>query len=319
MRNLPSHSIENVIESMYCHEAHSGKKHTGNYYTPSHHHAGTRTATPSRRRRLSKVHGNAGHVPKEYGKDHSGKEHVGKEHGKEHGSGHNAPGGGGHGLHDAAMLSGHAPLGCKNELALDQHYYVYFYTPSSTTSTSTEEKQPTIIFAAVHDFPKPDWAQSQNEDELFVKWRLNKRYPTNYGYVKMTNWYAYYMLQLQLLDYFDYAGKLDNDVSFVKPFPKYNLPGLLARDNHWIPTSANGWYHDDPRISQGVELCITKYLEQESGYCSEIAMRLNGLVPAASASVAVDRYKTMLQQQSSPEELLKRYNTVSSLQGNLTK
>jgi hypothetical protein len=29
--------------------------------------------------------------------------------------------------------------------------------------------------------------------------RLNRRYPTNYGYVKMTNWYAYHMLDLKVI------------------------------------------------------------------------------------------------------------------------
>jgi len=79
---------------------------------------------------------------------------------------------------------------------------------------------------------------------------------------------------LQLLDYFDYAGKLDNDVSFVSAFPEYNLPRRLARGQHWMLTSAAGWYHDDPRISQGVELCIYKYLEQESQYCSNVLQQL---------------------------------------------
>lgn len=120
-------------------------------------------------------------------------------------------------------------LGCTAELALDQGYRVYFIDIAGLNSSSATNNQqkPLIIFAALQDFPAPEWAANQDEDELFKNWkpgRLNRRYPTNYAYVKMTNWYAYHMLKLQLLDFFDYAGKLDNDVSFVAPFPEPNLP-----------------------------------------------------------------------------------------------
>ena len=66
----------------------------------------------------------------------------------------------------------------------------------------------------------------------------------------MTNRYAYYMLlQLRLLDFFDYAGKLDNDVSFVSPFPEPYLPKRLTLNGSYMMATQKGWYYDDPRVS----------------------------------------------------------------------
>lgn len=174
--------------------------------------------------------------------------------------------------------------GCSNELYLDQGYRVY-YLPLNAT---TRYQKPMVIFAAVHSFPLPAWVKSaEEEDELFKSWkpwRLNRRYPTNYGYVKMTNWYAYYMLKLQLLDFFDYGGKLDNDVSFVSPFPEPNLPNKLAQAGSFMLATQNGWYYDDPRISQGVALCLRSYMTMEAKHCNDLlpkgTSRLHDLLPA---------------------------------------
>ena len=124
----------------------------------------------------------------------------------------------------------------------------------------------------------PKWAAAsivsgklQDEETLFKTWkpnRLNRRYPTNYAYVKMTNWYSYHMLQLRILDFFDYAGKLDNDVSFVRPFPEPNLPKRLAFNGSYMMATQNGWYYDDPRISQGVLFCLETFLKEEIKRCT---------------------------------------------------
>lgn len=163
----------------------------------------------------------------------------------------------------------HKKKHCSNELYFDQGYHVY-YVPTN----ATHYEKPLIIYAAVHNFPIPFWVKNiEEEDELFKTWkpwRLNRRYPTNYGYVKMTNWYSYYMLKLQLLDFFDYGGKLDNDVSFVAPFPEPNLPYMLAKGGNYMMATQNGWYHDDPRISQGVQLCLKNYLSVEAKHCNEL-------------------------------------------------
>lgn len=175
---------------------------------------------------------------------------------------------------DALRSNRHAP--CSNELYLDQGYRVY-YVP---TNSSSSEK-PLIIFAAVHSFPLPSWVESvEAEEEQFKNWkpwRLNRRYPTNYGYVKMTNWYAYHMLKLQLLDFFDYGAKLDNDVSFVSPFPEPNLPLKLASAKSLMMCTQNGWYHDDPRISQGVALCLKSYLSMETKQCNDLLGKKAGV------------------------------------------
>lgn len=170
----------------------------------------------------------------------------------------------------------HTPgLTCSsNHLFLDQGYHVYYFdfdTLNTTTSISSHQK-PLIIFTAIHHFPRPDWSSELNEDELFDNWkpsRLNRRYPTNYGYVKMTNWYAYHMLNLQLLDFFDYAMKLDNDVFFMKAFPEPNLPRKLAYQETYMMSTDAGWYQDDPRISQGVRDCLWNFVDQEAKVCGK--------------------------------------------------
>lgn len=102
---------------------------------------------------------------------------------------------------------------CSNFLALDSGYRLYYIdvasSSSSNSSTVSPYQQPLIIFAAVHSFPAPLWASNKDEEVLFSTWkpwRLPGRYPTNYAYVKMTNWYSHHMLHLRVLDFFDYGG-----------------------------------------------------------------------------------------------------------------
>ena len=158
------------------------------------------------------------------------------------------------------------PRGCRNQLALDQGYFVYYL---DVASPGNPEQQPFIIFAGVHSFPMPAWAQGQSEDTLFIHWRPARigRFKTNYGYVKMTNWYSYHLLNLQILDYFDYGGKLDNDVSFVSPFPEPNLPLRMARGDRKMIASEAGWYCDDWRIAQGNRLCLNDWIAKEKERC----------------------------------------------------
>ena len=178
--------------------------------------------------------------------------------------------------HRAKETAGKAGV-CGNKLRLDQNYYVYSYDVREFSNSSNQA--PLVIFAAVHHFPRPKWAEDQDEDTLFIHWRpagLPKRFSTNYGYTKMTNWYSYHLLNLQLLDFFDYAGKLDNDVSFVKPFPEPNLPRKMAVGNRKMLVTQKQWYYDDPRIANGVEPCLASFIQQESKMCSSGSLQPAG-------------------------------------------
>lgn len=134
------------------------------------------------------------------------------------------------------------PSGCtSNSLNLDQGYKVYHLDVRKSDSSA---QLPLIIFAGVHRFPVPDWAKNEDEERLFVHWRPRRmgRFKTNYGYVKMTNWYSYHMLNLQILDYFDYAGKLDNDVSvqhhvhaWTSPLLKFYLDWAIPKSRQYSP------------------------------------------------------------------------------------
>jgi hypothetical protein len=167
-------------------------------------------------------------------------------------------------------LHRHAPIGCVgNTLDLDSGYKVYYIDVGN--STLTHYQSPFLIFASLYKFPAPEWAAHEDEEQLFKTWRprgLPGRFKTNYGYVKMTNWYAYHQLNLRLLDYFDYAGKLDNDVSFVAPFPEPNLPLRLASKGTKMLATQEKWYFDDPRIANGIRQCLANYVAEESKLCS---------------------------------------------------
>ena len=96
------------------------------------------------------------------------------------------------------------------------------------------------------------------------------RFKTNYGYVKLTNWYAYHMLNLKIFDFFDYAGKLDNDVSFVAPFPESNLPLRLASKNARMLATQKEWYFDSPRVSHGIHQCLNSFINNEAKFCQKL-------------------------------------------------
>jgi len=177
-----------------------------------------------------------------------------------------------HSLHSTKSGLKEAPkthrAGCSNELHLDQGYRVY-YIDVAGAHTHPNQK-PLVIFAAVHKFPLAEWVKPEEEEKLFKEWkpwRLPGRFPTNYAYVKMTNWYSYHMLNLKILDFFDYGGKLDNDVSFVAPFPEPNLPRRLARQDTKMMVTQNGWYYDDPRVAQGVRQCLDGWVADQNKYC----------------------------------------------------
>jgi hypothetical protein len=78
------------------------------------------------------------------------------------------------------------------------------------------------------------------------------------------------MLNLKLLDYFDYAGKIDNDVSFMKAFPETNLPLRMAAKEAKMLVTQKQWYYDDPRIANGVEWCLHNYMQEESKLCGGV-------------------------------------------------
>ena len=182
---------------------------------------------------------------------------------------------GGHGSHGGKRHAGarKAPHGCKNELLLDQGYRVYYLDVASSTNP---EQLPFIIFAGIHRFPIPDWAKGQDEETLFIHWRPSRigRFKTNYGYVKMTNWYSYHMLNLRILDYFDYGGKLDNDVSFISPFPEPNLPLRMAARGSKMISSERGWYCDDWRIAQGCKQALSSWIDLEKQRCGDAKMQM---------------------------------------------
>jgi hypothetical protein len=77
------------------------------------------------------------------------------------------------------------------------------------------------------------------------------------------------MLNLQILDFFDYAIKLDNDVSFVAPFPEPNLALKLAARGAKLMGTHKKWFNDDKRVSQGIKKCVHSYIDMESVRCQK--------------------------------------------------
>jgi hypothetical protein len=83
------------------------------------------------------------------------------------------------------------------------------------------------------------------------------------------------MLNLQILDFFDYAIKLDNDVSFVAPFPEPNLALKLASRGAKMMGTHDKWFNDDSRVSQGIKKCVHSYIDLESKRCQTLKANNN--------------------------------------------
>ena len=141
-------------------------------------------------------------------------------------------------------ISTHLPLSHFYSILISRYYIDVGAHPNATSPNQA----PFVIFASVRAFPNPAWANvksDEDEDTLDVHWRpkgLSSRFTTNYAYVKMTNWYAYHLLELKLLDYFDYVGKIDSDVSFLAPFPEPNIPGRMAKGKRKAFATQKEWY-----------------------------------------------------------------------------
>ena len=75
------------------------------------------------------------------------------------------------------------------------------------------------------------------------------------------------MTNLNILDFFDYGGKLDNDVSFVRDFPEPNLPLRLAQRSTKMLVTQEKWYFDSERVSQGIRECLDTYITEEREFC----------------------------------------------------
>ena len=97
--------------------------------------------------------------------------------------------------------------------------------------------------------------------------------------------YTYHMLDLRLLDYFDYASKLDTDVSFVAPFPVPNLPLKLAKKGIKMMGTQNTWYYDDWRVVQGIKLCVNSFIDKESILCQKKLEESNKNAGTNSANI----------------------------------
>ena len=213
-----------------------------------------------------------GHHGSESHHDHSGSRSHGRTHIRGDGSG----------LHMRETRP--APAGCTNELNLDQGYRVYYL---DVATPKTPGQAPMVVFASVYKFAKPEWAKDEDEDHLEVHWRpfrLPKRFNTNYAYTKLTNWYAYHLLTLNIIDYFDYLGKIDNDVSFLREFPEPNLPRKMSKGGHMAMGTQKEWYYDDPRVANGVKFCLENFMENETKQCKRDHKRPeNSLHPAGIA------------------------------------
>lgn len=160
------------------------------------------------------------------------------------------------------------PKNCSNHLYLDDGYQVYYI---NMTSPDNSTARPMLIFAAVHRFPAPSWSQGMDEEALFKSFHpagLAPNFPTNYAYIKFTNWYSYHLLNLRLLDFFDYAGKLDNDVIFPKTMPENNFPLVMVKQGSVLLYTQDVPLLDNWQVAQGVRQALMNYTLAETARCS---------------------------------------------------
>lgn len=159
--------------------------------------------------------------------------------------------------------AGAAGCAADGMLHLDQGYRVY-----ANAFPAAAHAQPLIIFAALHRFAPPAWLSASAELALLNKWKPpHVSIPGGYEYTKMTSWYGYPVLTLQLLDLFDYLAKVDDDLYFTKPFPEPNLPLKMARAGAYL-LGPGGGLVDDGKASIGLHAPVDAYVAMESSYCN---------------------------------------------------
>ena len=157
-----------------------------------------------------------------------------------------------------------------NMLQLDSNYYVYSVNPASATNT------PLLIFVSIHKFPMPTWAKVKNlnEETLYTSFKssLAKVY-SSYAYIKFCNWFNYHMFKLKILDYFDYAGKIDYDILFHKAFPESNIPHHMAEKRLSVLTPHHTYYSDHlVAFDNAILNAMVSFVKQERKYCYDLSL-----------------------------------------------
>lgn len=154
---------------------------------------------------------------------------------------------------------------CRHVNRLDEGYDVLF--------VPIKGKKPFMIYIGHRNFRKPF---KMVRDRKPFEWR--KKVPGchgifNYAYVLMTNWYASGMLRLEILDYFDYFMKIDDDIKFIKPLVEDFINDRVVPKRSVLFHSMESI--EDPSCAINLNHAISSFLGFESSLCerSLVAVR----------------------------------------------
>ena len=155
----------------------------------------------------------------------------------------------------------------RSHLLLDQGYWLYKF-------------HRVVIFAGVHRFKPPDWAIRQIKEKSEKGVRVIDAYDDReviyanfphhqYNYFKATSWYVFPMLNLFIIDYFDYVAKIDTDMVFYRPMPENILRSMIDHEKNLL-TMYDLYDDRGTGKGEGVVNWLDKYVIEEQGQCNGV-------------------------------------------------
>eukprot|EP00667_Euglena_gracilis_P011932 EG_transcript_12224 len=146
-----------------------------------------------------------------------------------------------------------AAAGCALLRSLDSGYIAY----QGRTLPGPAGRPFFVLIGTTRVDPPPSVAR-RNLTKVLGRWPL--------GYVSANTWYVHQMFDLQLLHFFDFFIKLDDDVRFFQPLPATFFAEIVG------PTQSlffhTGPYLEPPHIVKGLVGFIETYFDLESDRCA---------------------------------------------------
>lgn len=154
---------------------------------------------------------------------------------------------------------------CQHMHRLDEGYDVLF--------VPIEGKNPFMIYLGFRDFEKPFKTVRDGEEFDWAKRVPGCHGTFRYSYVLMTNWYANSMLQLEMLDYFDFFMKIDDDIKFLKPLDEDFINDRVVPKRSVLFHTMETFDHAVCAVN--LNHAVSSFLSSESSLCqrSLVAVR----------------------------------------------
>ncbi|KAG8456943.1 hypothetical protein KFE25_012629, partial [Diacronema lutheri] len=164
-----------------------------------------------------------------------------------------------------------AARACAALLGVDRGYVHFALRTAGAPSASS------VLVGSV-DVPLPRWALGVRAAKL-DRWRTPMCNRANFAYVLSTAFYVHDMMRLRVLDYFEYAFKIDTDVAFIAQLPRVGGRTLgeqaSAAGALFVKTSDDGM-RDDANCTGNLNDFVETYLRAEGARCGVGRVRAAG-------------------------------------------